>query len=832
MTGLKSTILVLILVAAAMAATPGNAQVANYLASGNANGTWNLTQNAAATTQQWQNVVEDSRWVVSAWVSFAGTTASYFYSTLDKQTGVSTAPTQIGGTGTTNVAPTVESARAYRPGICWTYDAVQSNNGVAIAVCNDTPAGLNVVVHFLRIDPASVATQPVWQVHPLRQAVDVSQSSGESQSPAIACIDAGDIFVAWRDLSATGTIGEVGGLNPIAQTPNPSALVVSDLYVRRYAQSFPAGPAAAPGMVDVAAPGATTINLTDSTSADWHCEMRAGASDGVYIAWASEGSESDDVCALGANSGPKGGIPGAETVEVYIALVRTSGATSLQRFSAFNVSESSGPDNFTFFPSLGFNRALSQLVVVWQDLTMTGGIGGVATLAATDTGIPPVPNEYDVFARSFSIGLAPQATIKVTATTTREAQTAVTGIDSGGWVIAWTEIITATDIRSRQTAYDGNLQAKGGIQQYPVQSLVVGGSPPAQFLWALTSHSTTGITVAFGTGGTPDNLRTGQPGAVTGVSDQFLAVGTVTASGGTSGILQIQSFIVNSGNVVQTANLPNTVNAVVTFRNVSPTDSVQLNTVTLTPPQGWTLSGSALAMPIIVPPGVTDTRTLAYSPVPASLLPGPNRFSVSAAGTVGANTVTAASNFDLPVSGQTGDLAGIQVSCTINPSTISNGIARQLVLTVTITNAGSDPVSDLSFSGLLPTGITPANLSALTWSPALAGQLVTSGNTRTFEATLNAAANIAAGAYQPGLTLTCDQGIRTGTITIGPANALTVLQGTGGGGGGGGGGLVNSTGGGCALAANGSFGWALLALLGALASAATLRTLRRRTSRA
>jgi len=805
------------------------AQVGNYTSSGTSNGTWNLTQSAAATTQLWQNTIEDSRWIITTWVQFTGTTANYFYSTVDKSNGVAAGPTAIGAAGATNFAGSVDSARAYRPGICWTYDTVVANNGAAIAICNSVGGGLNVVVHFLRVDPTTAATQPVWQEHPTRLPVNVSVSTGESQSPGIACLDSGDILVVWRDVSTTGTIGDVGGINPVGQTPNPNAIPVADLFVRRFQQTFAVSPAALPGMQDVAAPAASTINLTESQASDWFPDIKAGNSDGVYISWASEGLAADDIANLGANTGPKGGIVGAETLDAYVALVRTSGATGLSRFSAFNVSESSGPDNFVFHPVLGYNRGLNLVCVVWHDLTMLGGIGGNATLAATDTGQAPFPNEYDLFARTFNASLVPANVAKITATTVREAQVAVTGIDTTGWVIAWTETISATDLRCRQSAFDPNLAVKGGIQAYPVQSLVVGGPPPSQLLWSLSSFSSTGITVAFSTSGNPDNLRTGQPASVAGVNDHYLAVGTVTATGGGPTVLQVASFRVNDGNVVELTNLPNTITAVVTLRNVSPIDSASLNSLVISAPVGWAQNGPGATLPAIVPPGTTQQFQVAFSPIPGSLTSGPNRFTVAASGIVGTTTVTAASLFDVPVTGQTGDLAGVQVAYTINPSTFANGASQPLTLSVTVTNAGSDPLTSLVLTGTLPAGVTPASVASLTFTPSLSGQFIVGGTSRTFTATVNASASIAVGAYRPGITLGCNQGIRVGTMTVGPNGSLTVIQGTTGGGGNGGG-LVNS-GGGCVVAAGESGrGWGMLALV---ASGAMMSLcLRRRRQRA
>lgn len=814
----KYAMFLCLLAASLIVSAAAVAQVADYTAHGTAYGTYNQTQAANPTEVFWTNAVENDRWIISAWVEMGAGVCTYHFSTLDKQTSLQSAPLQVGGNGDNALyTGTVYSARAYRPAICFTFDpTTPANNGVAIAVPMLSPSNaMDIWLHFLRIDPTTTTNpSPTWEVNPDRDPVNVSNSNGNSLGAAIAGLVNGEIIVAWRDDTQAGPIGDVTGITPIGPNPNPSNLTVADIYARRFDQLFPAPGVPGPGASDPIAPG-STLNISQCRSAVWWPDVVAGSSDTAYVGFMVQGSLVDNVANLGANSGPLGGTFGGETNDAYLVSVRATATSGLVRVGAINVSSSSGLDNAVFHPQLAYNRILNQIGVVWQDLTNSGGIGGNPNLAATDTGIFPNPQQYDVFLRTFNTSLNNVGVVKISATSAREFMVAVAGTGAAGWVVGWTEVVSATDHRARQRAYDGNLVNQGGEQFYPVQSVTVGGPPPAVSMWKMTSNGTTSITTAFSQGGNPDNLRVGQPAAATNVIDQFLAHGQLVSTTPTTGQLAVVGFQVNNGNLLNGQALPTQITGSLSLRNNSPVDSMQVTSLVITPPQGWSIQGSGIVLPMTLPPGTSNPIEYVFVPQAAQVQAGVNTWGAAASATLGANTLSAAASTQFSVTGMVGDLSGVQFTFALNPSTITNGSSNQVTVNVTISNSGADPLSNIAITGVLPGGITPGTLNSAVWTPSLNGLLISSGGVQVLSTTLTAGASLPAGSYLPGFHLSADQGVRSGTVTSGPTNPLTVNSG-GGGGGGGGGGLVTVDRGSNCSVVSGSSGIGALVLLGLL----------------
>jgi hypothetical protein len=825
----RSVVCVFLAVAAVVCAAGARAQVADYTDHGTSFGTYNSSALPAGGAAFASSVIENGSWVVTAWAQLNGLNAVYRFSAVEKATGTAQAPAAIGASATIPAAlNTVYALGVFQPGLGFVFDTSGVAIGAAVALVYDNAGALDVFVHFLKLD--STLTPPAWVQDSARSAVNVSQSLGTAWSPSVAGLTSGDVVVTWLDQSLAGTIGGNAGLNPALPAGNPGNLTAADVYARRFTQSFIGTVAVpAPGMADSAAPASSCINLSRSQGEEaWPEAATDGVS--VYVTWNTRSSIADSVAGLGANSGPLGGAFGGETCDIYLAMVQ-SGATGTliaPAANAHNISESSGSDTFAFRPRIAFNAAFQQLAVVWNDLSKTGGIAGNANLKALDNGGVA---EYDLFMRTYALSTAPLRAAKLTDTTTQESMTAISGFGISGWLIAWNEVLNPAipDIRARQQAYDGNLLVASPVQAYPIQSITVGGLPPAVFVWDVSMTSNTQTHIAFTTGDTPDNLRGGQPASTAGTTDAFLARGDVTTPPSSGAApLQITSFTVNSGNAILGNTPPATVTVNLNLHNSSSTTTFSLDTLVLTLPAGFAEQGAGPVLPMPLTSGGDQSFAIVLSVTQALLVPGQNVFTVTVTASGLAVPVTVTAVFQLGVTGSTGSIAGVGVTFVINPSAITNGTNNPLTVTLSISNGGGSDLTSLAFTGDIGTFFTPASFKNMTWSPVPATSTVVAGGVKTFTAHCTAKPSIPAGLYLPAITVTAGQGAAGGSVTA-TANAplsvtasTTVGPITGGP-------SLKAGGGGCAVDAGSSSGSVWLWLgLGLLAAAIYQRSSCRR----
>ncbi|MCA8939474.1 MAG: hypothetical protein KDB07_06690, partial [Planctomycetes bacterium] len=772
---------------------------------------YNPTQHQAGEIAWQSNQIENDRWVVTVWPQINGGNVSYHWRTFDKVTGVVNGPNQFAGVNMTSAGFNMAlpaSVRHLRPSLSFT--AAPSGNpvayeGIAVALTQQDGLGqIDVWLHFLRLDPASLppmSNQPIWQVDPLRTSVNVSNTAMQSDSANVASNAAGELAVVWRDRTTAGMIGGQNLINPQQPSPNPSALPAIDIYARRLIQNFSAASVVF-GAEDAALPMSSTVNVSSSLGLDSFPDLATNNQQTFYVVWQLSSATADNVASIGANSGPMNSTFGAESTDIYVrTFTFPTGQTSINQNVGANVSRSAGTSLLP--PSIRYNQTLNRVGVVFLDNTINGGIAGDAGASSVPNG--PISNQVavdDIYLVLFSSAMAQTSVTQVTSSPNREMLGQLATLGSGGWLVVWGESVstTITDIRSRMQAFDTVGVMKTAPRQYPVQSVVPGGNPQPVWPFAVTARSTDTVCISFSMMGMPDDLKIGEPAATGTNHDLFWVYGEGINTGVQNGIVQIQTFNVNSAQAINPASAPATIQIDIALRNSSSVLGVSLTDLTLNVPVGFTSQGGP-NLPISIAPGVTINLALTYDVNAAALQAGQNEFSLSTTGDIGGNLTVSTAETAISVVGTTGGIAGVQVGYTINPPQIRVGETTTASITIAVTNGGLQDLTGLSFAGAFVAGLTPANLENLVLSPNPSTVTVVAGSTQVFSGSLLVGPALASQDYRPAFTLNTSQGANTGPVTSQVTNPIQIIQGNGGQGtlppiGG----LVNAgSGGGCAL---------------------------------
>lgn len=666
-----------------------------------------------------------------------------------------------------------------------------------------------------------------WEINFNRAEWNISNSAGQSDSVVVAPMDDGDIIYAWRDASTNGQIGAVGNILPMVTFP--AAANANDIYARRGQQRFPTIPG--PGAED---PAGSTINLSESGGWDTNVTIASDRTANVFVHYAVVGIQTDMVggAAQGA-SGPAGGMQGAETDDEYITLIDAS-LGALMRSDTRNISQSLGGGAIGG-AQVAYNGALTQVALRFADDTSTGGVGGVAGLNAT-----PGPNggERDMFVAQYTPGLLFRNVNNVTTSIDTYIMGSITSYEADGWLIGWGRI----DNQSGNVfAEHRQLNASGAfasdLQPYPRVAM---GSPMQDVIQSISSVSGQNISIAFFSDGTPQDLRTGQMGPIPNDTDIFLAIGEIGTGQGRTG-LELVNFTVNNGLPIEIGNLPAAVPVDISIANTSNGENLTVTSIMVQPPAAGfvPVSGLLPTLPVDIAPGEIKAFVSTYAVQPATLTLGTNTFFVSAVGNlqptgqaVGDNSLAT-----IPVVGQTGGVQAVGISVALSRTTLPSGSPSQIIMTVTLDNQGSDPLTNLVFGGAMDPGLSTANGSTdffnAVWTPVPGNTSVAVGARRDFRVNLLVAADMPPGVYSPAIVVQMQQGVDTlgnpilGTFsaavttpleitspfTAGPNGVPVPVEGLG---------LGNGTGtnSGCALSESGSGNWLLMLLAVSMLGAA------------
>jgi len=859
---------------AVVAAAVLPAQIADFTVHGNSFGTYNMSVAPVPATpfrpRLWGRTIENAEWVISVWldadvnfgVNSTDVTARYEWSTMNKLTGVTTAPTPISpGPGLNNFILTLpagglglEDMHELAPSITWTYGGSIANgrDGFAVALLHSNPLlSSDVYVYFFELD--STVTPAAWVPAPLRNPVNVSETNfGNAKSPSVVGMKSGDMVVVWQDNNPAGTTGAVPGINPQGPPQNPN-LLVSDVFARRFQQEFPLV-AAGPGMVDGAVQfgQGSTVNVSGRsfTFEIWPQAVSDNGEGQVYVLFLAAGSEADDVAGLGPNSGPKGGVVQGELWDTYMRRIAVpAGQTGLTPATALNVSTSGGSG---WRPGdIAYNDALNQVGILFMDGSTHGnGVGGNPNLNPVfntnqTTGAPLAASDV-FFAVMDRLTIQPFAMINASVDPNIDNSCALTGMGINGWCVGYSTVDGAAAINTRIEVYalqNGNLASQSIKRLYPTQAIT---NPTQVNCSVFGVHSyggnTLGITFMHD-GGNPDNLRPGQPASLLNpangnapVLDSFLAYGESTTVPPTAGQLSVSRVTINGDNPIDKAGggiIPSFIEVEIVLQNINGLNPMSISALTLIPPPGFTVTGTP-TLPVILAAGATQTFIMNVATNAALMVPGQNQFDVAATGIIQSAPTVATGKGIIAVTGTQGSLAGVSISAIMNPSVITTGTINKINLTITIANAGQFPLVDLKLLGTFIQGFTPVDANKIKFVPEPGNILVPSGGITSFTGEVTVGAGVSPRTYQPAFTLNMRQQANIGSVTVMLANQMTLLPNPNASLGAGQVGLVNSSQGnfgrveGCSLTqgGSGSLPWVIVTLAGLAMAAIAVRRLR------
>lgn len=859
--------LVCFILAVIATAAPAHAQIADFSVHGNAYGTYNPSKGVLPVAptqlrpQTWGKTIENAEWIITVWLdselvfgaAAVDVTAHYKWTATNKLTGVTSAPASVGTNNFLLAVPGgglgMRELFPLAPSITWTYAGAIPNgrDGFALAIVEADPVLLSaqIIVHFFELD--STQTPPAWVPAPLRDPVNASQTGfGLSQCPNICGMKDGDIVVVWQDDNPAGTTGAVPGINPIGPTGNPN-LLVADIFARRFQQEFPLT-AAGPGMVDGAVQfgQGSTVNVTSrAVTYDIWCTAVTDDGEGMlYVTWMSAGSEADDVAGLGANSGPKGGVPNGETWDTYVRRIAVPlGQTGLLPAFATNLTTHGGGG---FQPGrIAYNSVLNQIAVIFMDGRTALGLGGNPNLGAVfntnqTTGAPIVA--ADVFLAVLDrLTLQPYGMTNVSTDPNPDLSCSVTGFGINGWAVGYTTLDGAVARNTRIEVYalqNGSVSSQSIKRLYPTQAV----TNPTQVdctVFHMGSNNNNSLSISFvHNGGNPDNLRPGEPISLNDpnngnapVYDNFIAYGESTTTPPTAGQLSVSRVSVNDDNPIDRAGggiIPATIEVEIVLTNINGLNPMSITALTLQPPPGFTVV-TPPTLPVIIAQSASQTFVVSVATNSALMVPGQNQFDVAATGFIqNAPTVATGKGF-VAVTGTQGGLAGVSVSAIINPSVLEMGVPNKATLTITIANAGQFPLVDIALFGTFITGFTPIDAGKITFTPTINSILIPSGGISSFSGEITIGAGVSPRQYRPAFTVGMRQQANIGSVTVMLANEMSLLPNPFGGLPAGEAGLVNRGGGGvgavegCTLSETGDLPWFLMALAGLLAAAWVVR---------